>query len=130
MMVSCSPLVSLIKFKCLSSQLTDREFDTFMSKFRTKVGREEILRLLCLPLKQRWAKEDNVDHELTPLSNIVSCIIRNRESTTNHCKQLNLTHLPSAMIGEIASYLSQQHYASFSTTNRKTYSPCTSISSN
>ena len=128
-MAARPPLVSLIKYKNLIGQLTDSEFDTFLSNFRRKIGREEILRLLCVPFVQRLASKDAADQAfptIAPMSKIVSDILRARKPTSNPSHKVNITDLPPAMVGEIASYLSQKHYISFSRTNRKMYVDCNS----
>ena len=81
---------------------------------------------MCLPFMQRLATGDDLDQELAPMSNTVSDIIRARKPPSNPSHKVKITDLPPAMVGEIASYLSQKHYISFSRTNRKTYVDCNS----
>ena len=40
-------ILPAVKFKILTEQLTDNEFDKMLSNFRGRVGREEMLKLIC-----------------------------------------------------------------------------------
>ena len=110
-----SQLLRTLKFKQLSSELTDQEFDEFLcSVCRTK-GRKVVLQLLC---QQQTPSMTAEMHE------IASVIIRKRENQKQETRQWTLDKLPKAFIGEIASNLDQEDYAALSRTNRSVYIGC------
>ena len=114
-----------LKFKTLSEQLTDDEFDKLLLKFREQIGRGQMLELLC---------DGSSDSQLSDLGGEVSPIIQQRKtmneetdpSTSVAPNTAAITTLPTTMISEISSYLDQKAYARFATTNRKMFVDCNS----
>ena len=105
-----------VKFKALSAELTDKEFDEFLCSLRRAKGREFILRSLC---QQQQHPSSTAD-----LLQIVSNIIQQRESQQQAHNPWALDTLPKSFIGEIASNFNQKDYARFSRTNRAIYIGC------
>ena len=108
-------LLQTLKFKNVSSELTDDEFDAFLCTLHRRKGRELLLRLLC----QQSAPSVSAD-----MLQIASSIIQKREKQQQQTSRWTLDMLPSAFIGEIASNLKQGDYASFSRANRSIYIGC------
>ena len=109
-----------LKFKALTQQLTDNEFDKLLSKFRLQIGREQMLKLI-------W--DGTSDSQLSALKGEILPIMQQRKSkdkadnpsTSVAGHRHTITTLPTTMIGEIASNLDQKAYARFATTNRKMF---------
>ena len=116
-------IVPKLKFKTLTEQLTDAEFDQLLSKYRIQIGRENILKLIC---------NGSSDSKLIALEGEILPIMQQRKpknkmaggSKSPAPKTHAITDLPTAMIGEIASHLDQKAYARLSTTNRKMFVDC------
>lgn len=87
-------LLETLKFKNVSSEMTDDEFDEFLRILHRRKGRELILRLLC----QQQAPSVSVD-----MLQIASSIIQKRENQQQKPSRWTLDTLPSSFIGEIAS---------------------------
>ena len=115
----------MLRFKHLSAQLSDSEYDLFVSKLWRRLGKEQFSRALC-PASDRRNVQWKVAHMMSPMCEIVSEIISNRKSHRNPCAASNITNLPSSLVGEVASYLSQKTYIAFSMTNRKILIDCNS----
>ena len=115
---------NIVKFKTLCEQLTDEEFDTFLSEFWRKISRKEVLRLLCSQYLPRSKADTQLDAR-EDMINITSKIIQSRDPdmkpSTNVQQELTLKSLPCSIIGEIASYQDQKSYARFSRINRKIF---------
>ena len=123
-MASTNTLVSVLRLKNLNAQLTDSEFDKFISKFKKSIGREEMMTRLCAQYLNHRGKMDESDDALTTTTTITSDIIRDRDSKSSLCTIPNLHNMPSALIGGIASYLYHDEYTKFAMTNRKVYVDC------
>ena len=114
-----------LQFKTLTEQLADDEFDELLSKFRIQIGREEMLKLIV---------DGSCDSQLNALKGEILPIMQHRKPNNEDADSPTLTvsnnhaitTLPTAMIGEIASYLDQKSYARFSTINRKMFVNCNS----
>ena len=130
-------LVSILRFKNLNAQLTEQEFDTFLSKTSRIIGREKMLSMLCRsifnPLRSAPAPHrDEADvqtcNDVVEMTLITTDILQERESMSSSSHEPRLNGMPTNLIGEIASFLKQKEYAHFSLTNRKIfvhcYSPC------
>ena len=74
-MASTSRLVTALKFKNLNSQLTDEEFNCFVSKLWRAIGREELVQLLSTS-----SLKSSDQTPLNIMSGITSDIIRNRNT--------------------------------------------------
>ena len=111
-----SQLLQTVKFKALSSELTDKEFDEFLCSARRAQGREFMLRSLC---QQQQHPSPTAD-----LLEIVSNIIQRRDPQQKEHIPWTLDTLPKSFIGEIASNLNQTDYAHFSRANRASYIGC------
>ena len=112
---SMSQLLQTLKLKNLSSELSDEEFDEFLLSLRRTKGRELILESLC----QQQDSSQTVD-----MLQIVSNIIRKRESPQQAHIPWTLDTLPKSSIAEIASNLDQSDYASLTRVNRSIYIGC------
>lgn len=120
-------ILPALKFKTLTQQLTDDEFSRLLSKFRTRLGREGMLRLMC---------DTSCYPHLSAMEDEALSIMQQRKSKleTNdlpntiavdeQSDRFTITALPSTIIGEIGSYLNQKAYAHFATTNRKMFVDC------
>ena len=130
-------LLSILRFKNLNAQLTEQEFDTFLSKTSRMIGREKMLSVLCRsffnPLRSAPAPHrDEADvqtcNDVAEMTLITTDILQERESMSSFSHEPRINGMPTNLIGEIASFLDQKEYAHFSSTNRKTfvdcYSPC------
>ena len=110
-----SQLLRTLRVKTLASELTDDEFDAFTSTLRLENGRELILDSLC----------QQQDATLTTnMIQITSSIIENRENQKQQIGQKTLDKLPKSFIGDIASNLNQEDYASLSQVSRSLYIEC------
>ena len=110
-----SQLLETLKFKTLASELTDDEFDAFTSTLRRRNGRELILDSLC----------QQQDATLTTnMIQITSSIIENRKNQKQEIGHKTLDKIPKSFIGEIASNLDQDDYASLSQVSRSLYIGC------
>lgn len=119
-----SDLLQILKFKRLSLELTDDEFDDFLFTLCREKGRDLISRLLCQPLRlSRWSKSQAPSLAADMLL-ITSIIIQKREAQQQQSMSLALDTLPNTCIGEIASNLDQNHYATLSRVNRSMYIGC------
>lgn len=132
-MTSTSPLVSVLKFKHLNAQLTESEFDIFMSRAWRIIGREKILTLLCNSfLNHRISESEATDPSneesdiLTVMTRATTDIIQERYSKPKPPTKLHITDMASSLVGAIASFLDQYEYIYFSMTNRKMYLDCIS----
>lgn len=131
-MASRTAVISVLKFKNLNAQLTDKEFDSFISDLRRDVGREKIVSLLCTqflkdlhnPGESGNEVDDEGSHPLKAMMRITSDIIRNRDSKSILCTKPMITNMPSSLIGNIASFLKQKKYIDFSMVNRKMFVDC------
>ena len=124
-------VVAVLQFKTLNAQLTDKEFDVFISNLWRSVGREKIVSLLCrqyLKEQEEASTNQNADDEgtdpLKEMTRITSHIIRNRDSKSFPCTKPNINHMPTSLVGNIASFLNQQGYIAFSMADRKMYVDC------
>ena len=103
--------------------LADKEFNQFMTHFIKTSGRNAISTLLrssAPALKNNENK--SINQHIDSAINITKSIIRSREDQPgSELTQSRLDTLPSAIMGDIGSYLPQKDYASFSTTNRAIY---------
>ena len=79
---------------------------------------------LCAQYLNHRGETLEPDNALTKMTKITSDIIRDRDSKSNSSTKPNLQHMPSALIGGIASYLLQGEYIAFAMTNRKVYVDC------
>ena len=61
---------------------------------------------------------------ITPFSDIASSIIQSRKQPKKQFVSLKLDSLPSALIGECASFLDQSDYFQFGKSNRRIYLGC------
>ena len=120
--MASSDIVSVIKFISISSQLSDGEIQTFVSRLWRTVGRDRILQFICtsapcFPANQRYV---NI---LPTASSVASAIIADRDSDDQRCEifPIQITDLPSCLLGEIASNLEPMEYIAFSKTNRKIF---------
>ena len=107
----------VINLRQLLKSLNDQEIIGFLSDVITEKGKEAILQ----PLFKQFINNQNIG---TLDASIFSAnkIIRSRDkSNTDTINQNNLDALPSILIGEVASYLKQNDYASLSKTNRSIY---------
>ena len=130
-MTASPQLISLLKFKHLSAQLNDSEYDLFVCKLWRRLGKEQFSRALCaLHMQKQWTVDRvNVQWkvaDMMAMCEIVSEIRKKRETDRNPCTALDITNLPSSLVGEVASYLSQKSYSTFSMTNRKIAIDCNS----
>ena len=108
-------LLETLKFKNISSELTDDEFDVFLRTLHRRKGRELILQLLC----QQQAPSVSMD-----MLQIASSIIQKRENQHQKTSRWTLDTLPIPFIGEIASNLKKKDYDALSCANRATYIGC------
>ena len=112
--MSLQKIVNGLKFKKLAKQLTDNEFNKFISNLSNIFNdRDLILNVLC----GKFATPSNQVKIITKMNEIISKIIQNRKNNIRKTKATKLDQLPSAIIGEIASYLDQREYAKFSRSN-------------
>ena len=131
-MAASPQLLSVLRFKHLSVQLSDSEYDIFVSKLWRRLGKEQFSHALCaLHMQKQWAVDRvNVQWDVADMMgsmcDIVSEIRKNRESERNPCTAFDITNLPSSLVGEVASYLSQKSYIALSMTNRKIAVDCNS----
>ena len=118
-MSSLSTVVTSVKFKILSNQLEDDEFDKFMSTIWRIIGRENVLQLICPPTGNEYISKDE-------LVGIASNIIARRDSHNGRGIEYstNILRIPRSLIGEVASYLECSDYISFSRANRKLFVDC------
>ena len=115
-------VVSMIRFKNNSAELSDTEMDKLMSRLWPTVGRNRMLQFLCTSLPNIATNSKYQYADLLPTaSDIISKIIEEREPEDEQITSIRLTHLPSSLVGEIASNLQQPDYISFSKTNRKLF---------
>ena len=118
-------ILAKLKFKTLSEQLTDIEFDKLLSKYRRQIGRERMLNLIGF---------GSSDSQLSALEGEILYIMQQRKPkkkvndppTSNAPNTQNITFFPTTMMGEIASYLDPKAYARFAVTNRKIFVNCNS----
>ena len=110
-----SQLLQTLKFKKLSLDLTNDEFDEFLSTLHRLKGREFLLRLLCQQQEQSI---------IVDMQQITSRIIKKRDKHTEESIHRALDTLPKSIIGEIGSNLTERDYAAFSRTNRAIYIGC------
>ena len=121
-------LLKVVKFRSLSKTLTAMEFNQFTADFIKTCGRDALLTALC----DKFTNQNNSDQNATTADtqrldtaiNIVHNIIRCRKQMNGKSNKLKLEVLPTAIIGEIASYLPLKDYASLNKTNRLTYIGC------
>ena len=118
-------ILSKLKFKILTEQLTDDAFDKLLSKFRQQIGREQMLKLICDGSSE--SQLNALKAEILPIMQQMKPNKAEADPTTSTASNKHsITTLPTAMIGEIASYLDQKAYARLSTTNRKIFVDCNS----
>ena len=110
-----SQLLQTFKFKKLSLDLTNDEFDEFLSTLHRSKGREFFLRLLCQQQEQSI---------ITDMHQITSKIINKRDNHTEESIHRSLDTLPKSIIGEIGSNLKEGDYAAFSRVSRAIYIGC------
>ena len=125
--MASTEVVSMIKFKSISSQLSDSEMDAFMTRLWRIFGRDRILQFLCTSFSG-LASNQKYDDLLPTASGIVTQIIQKREceDEDNDLVPISITDLPCCLVGEIASNLDQSDYRAFSNTNRKHFVDCNS----
>ena len=124
--MASTPIRNIVKLKAQTNQLKDEEFDAFLSRLWRKEGRKQIMHLLCAPLLKPSPTGDDVE-SLKDMLGITSQIIMMRDSPQNAPFDRNnpgITSLPSAIIGEIASYQTQRSYANLSICCRKFFIDC------
>ena len=110
-----SQLLQTLKLKNLSSELSDEEFDEFLSSLRRTKGKEVILQSLC---------QQKSPSLMADMLEIASNIIRKRQNQQQANNPWTLDTLPKSFIGEIASNLRQKDYGRFSRVNRAIYMGC------
>ena len=125
--MSSPDVVSMVRFKSITAQLSDTEMDTFMNRLWRTVGRDRISQFLCTSFSG-LASNQNYDDLLPTASGIVTQIIQERESKDEESDvvPVSITDLPCCLVGEIASNLDQSDYRAFSNTNRKHFVDCNS----
>ena len=112
-----SQLFSTIRLKHLVSQLNDEEFDSMCSKLRQIFGREYVMQMVCSPINVHEIEMESI----RKMSTAVLSIIHNRDPNHPNCAEpttISICTLPTALVGEIASFLDQQSYPKFARTNR------------
>ena len=109
----------LIIFQTLSAQLDQSEFNTFLAKINEQQGRDRDI--VTKALFRTFLDEPA---GIIPYSDIVSSIIESRENPHAEPALLRLDSLPSALIGECASFLKQPEYFRFGKSNRRIYLGC------
>ena len=124
-----SALHKVIRLQSLIKTLNDNEITQFTMLFFKKCGREALLNPFCNQYIQANVVNADTSH-LDAAMGIIKNIIRTRCTYASNKKKsfnqngIGMELLPSAIIGEIASYLNQKNYASLSKTNRSVYIGC------
>ena len=123
-----SSLSKVIKTSLLLDTLNDTEFHQVLANFVKQCGRSA---LLAAFFDQFMTKTKRINHtansqHIDKMFNITNSIARKRDknSNPNESNKSNISTVPTAIIGEVASYLPQTDYASFSVTNRSIYLGC------
>eukprot|EP01084_Bolivina_argentea_P268495 456059_1 len=122
-MLNMSILVKAVRFRSLSDQLTDKEYTTFITQVIKSHGRQLLNRYI---FQQFIPTNTSNISELDNLINIISNIIQSRKQKKQLLSPTNIDQFPAAIIGFIASYLNQNEYTSFESTNRYVYVSCNS----
>ena len=116
-----SQLTQAIKFRILADELDDDEFHRYITSLLQSDGKQLLLRSLF----SEFIKPNNNDGMKTVIKSnqIISNIIESRN--IKHRKHLNnnrtICSLSNELIGELAAYLQQSDYISFSQSNRCIY---------
>ena len=116
-------LLRTIRLKYLVCLLNDEEFDTMCSKLRQIFGREYVIQMMCSPINVHVIDVESIEK----MSAVVLSIIHNRNpdhSNSTEITTISICTLPTAVVGEIASFLDQQSYPKFAQTNRKLFVDC------
>ena len=123
--IMCS-LPQIIKLKCLTAQLTDKEFDGLFTELREEFGREYVMQLLCASMMPTSPQVDN-RNSIESITRTVAKIIEERDPSSQNSDESDkkcITDLPRALVGEIASYLKRKSYSRLAETNRKIFVDC------
>ena len=117
-------LSTVVRARSLLNSFTDIEFDQLSSHFVKQCGRDSLLKPFFDQFMKQ--KESANNQPLNAMMNIINIIMRKRKQNSNANASIkpNIKTIPKAIIGEVASYLSQTDYASLSTTNRSIYIGC------
>eukprot|EP01083_Nonionella_stella_P242078 844747_1 len=116
-------LAEVIRFRASVDKLTDTEFDQFILTLMQKCGRDIIITsLFTMFTSERNRSSQTLDTTL----NIIKQIIESRKTKPKPANSYEITmqSLPSALIGNLASYLYSTDYESFQTVNRTIYIGC------
>eukprot|EP01083_Nonionella_stella_P118658 354311_1 len=116
-------LDEVIRFRASVDKLTGTEFDQFILTLMQKCGRDIIITsLFTMFTSERNRSSQTLDTTL----NIIKQIIESRKTKPKPANSYEITmqSLPSALIGNLASYLYFTDYESFQTVNRTVYIGC------
>eukprot|EP01083_Nonionella_stella_P034083 93312_1 len=130
----------LILFRYLSSQLKDDERDNLIQAVIARFGAERILSFIFNHFLLQYNQTKQHHDDLSSVTQMISNILDSRKPSTANPSpnnddmtntanpQISMDAMPSAMIGECASYLPLTDYLYFAKCSRKTYIGCNSPS--
>eukprot|EP01083_Nonionella_stella_P082652 228168_1 len=117
-------LAEVIRFRVFTNKLNDTEFNDFMVAFVQKCGRNVITTSLFAMFLSN--EHDSTKQTLNESVSIIKQIIETRKSKPIIPHQTAMQSLPSALIGNLASYLDCTDHIAFSKVNRMIYIGCNS----
>ena len=117
--VRMASLSQVIKVRSLLDSFNDIEFNELIARFVKQCGREALL----TPFFAQHMKQNKSYHNPNS-QHIINIIVRKRKSNFHLFTKVSIHTLPKAIIGEVASYLSQKDYVSLTKTNRSIYIGC------
>eukprot|EP01083_Nonionella_stella_P259107 885009_1 len=116
-------LSEVIRFRASVHKLTDTEFHQFILTLVQKCGRDILITSLFTMFTSGC---DRSSQSLETTLNIIKQIIESRKTKPKPASSSDITmqSLPSALIGNLASYLNSTDYCAFSKANRTVYIGC------
>eukprot|EP01083_Nonionella_stella_P259106 885006_1 len=116
-------LSEVIRFRASVHKLTDTEFHQFILTLVQKCGRDILITSLFTMFTSGC---DRSSQSLETTLNIIKQIIESRKTKPKPASSSDITmqSLPSALIGNLASYLNFTDYCAFSQANRTVYLGC------
>ena len=121
----------LIKFRMLSDSLSINEFESFTTRLVNQFDKRSIILTSLFHLFRAQNEKGEINSDLTTTISIISNIIQSRNSkrlkeieSKQELTKFTLHNLPSALIGECASFLPFNQYQVFQKTSRAIFIGC------
>eukprot|EP01084_Bolivina_argentea_P151293 264095_1 len=108
--MTSNPTANAVKFRLLGDQLTDTEFNIFLSKIIEAFGKDIIFASL-FHLFINSSQTNKYFHQINKANTTISDIIKSRKIKPKQISKIStISQLPKELIGHLSSFLTQKCY--------------------